>query len=69
MNMNHCRFTNGLKDLEDCEKHIDDELSEEEERVREKLILSCVDMAIKYGHWYNRDIIDVEEKAIVLFEK
>jgi len=41
MNMSYCRFQSTLRDLRDCEEHLDDELSPEEERAKEKLIVVC----------------------------
>lgn len=38
-NMSYCRFENTLSDLLDCGEHIwDDNLSEEEERARKRMI-------------------------------
>ena len=68
MNMNHCRFTKAFQNLKGCEKYIGG-LSEEEEEARKKLVLLCVDIAVEYGWWYNKDIVEVEEEAIVLFEE
>jgi hypothetical protein len=44
-NMSYCRFINTLQDLRDCVEHIDDELSNEEAKAREKLIKLCQDIA------------------------
>ena len=41
-NMGYCRFRNTLKDLRDCQEHIDDEeLSLDEEEARLRLIQIC----------------------------
>jgi len=41
-NMSYCRFQNTLQDLKDCWEHIDDEdLSFDEMKARNKLILVC----------------------------
>jgi len=40
--MSYCRFQNTLADLEDCYENIsDDDLSEEEDKARERLIEIC----------------------------
>ena len=44
-NMSYCRFENTLRDLRDCWKNIDDELSESEERARKSLIKLCKQVA------------------------
>ena len=48
-NMSYCRFINTLHDLQDCEEHMEDELSEREQQAREKLIKLCQDIAENYG--------------------
>ena len=40
-NMSYCRFQNTLEDVRDCYDHMDDELSEEEQLARDKLITLC----------------------------
>ena len=40
-NMGYCRFRNTLDDLADCNQNFDDELSEEEEKARLKLVKLC----------------------------
>ena len=40
-NMGYCRFQNTLKDLRDCFDHIDDDLSDEEDRARQELLEMC----------------------------
>ena len=41
-NMSYCRFQNTLNELRDCEEHIGDEdLSDDEEKARQKLIVLC----------------------------
>jgi hypothetical protein len=47
-NMSYCRFENTLKDLQDCEDHLDDDkgdLSEEEYRAKQKLLELCKKIA------------------------
>lgn len=45
-NMSYCRFQNTLKDLNDCIRHLwDEDLSAEEERGRNQLILACLAVA------------------------
>jgi len=49
-NMSYCRFQNTLGDLQDCYEHIDDEdLSKEEERAKQRLILLCEQIAASVG--------------------
>lgn len=49
-NMSHCRFTNTASDLKDCYDHMDDDdMSEEEQRARRKLIRICDLIATDYG--------------------
>jgi len=41
-NMGYCRFENTVPDLEDCQEHLfDEDLSDEEERARKRLIRIC----------------------------
>jgi hypothetical protein len=48
-NMGYCRFHNTLSDLRDCYDHIDDDdLSEEEERARKRLIELCKEIASEF---------------------
>ncbi len=44
-NMDYCSFQNTAKDLEDCIDHWDDELSEDEEKAKEKIIKIFNNMA------------------------
>ena len=49
-NMSYCRFENTFHDLQDCEEHMDcDDLSESEERYRDRIIQLCMDIAAGYG--------------------
>jgi hypothetical protein len=51
MNMGYCRFQNTLTDLKDCEDHLDDEdLGEEEEQARKRMIKVCINIARDYEH-------------------
>ncbi len=41
-NMGYCRFQNTLQDLRDCAEHLDDDdLSEEEQRARYRMLRLC----------------------------
>lgn len=41
-NMSYCRFQNTLSDLRDCEENLfDEDLSEEEQAARKRLIKLC----------------------------
>jgi hypothetical protein len=45
-NMEHVRFTNTAEDLDDCWAHLyDDDLSDEENEARERLIRLCKNIA------------------------
>lgn len=61
MNMSHCRFENTLKALRDCTEHMDDELSETEERCRTKLIELIKDLAMDYCDLGEEDYDDSED--------
>jgi hypothetical protein len=52
--MSYCRFQNTLKDLRDCYDNWDD-LSEEEENAKKKLIKLCVDIACDSGNCSEND--------------
>lgn len=41
-NMSYCRFQNTFHDLQECAQYLNDELSEDEERYRNKLIQVCL---------------------------
>jgi len=47
-NMGYCRFRNTLSDLWDCNDHLWDDLSEEEEQARENLVRLCKHIAEDY---------------------
>ncbi len=48
-NMGYCRFENTASDLEDCQEHLfDEDLSEEEERARKRLIEICKEIVADY---------------------
>jgi hypothetical protein len=47
--MGYCRFENTLRDLEECEEHLEDDLSEREQEARKDLIGLCVKIAEQYG--------------------
>ena len=44
-NMAHCRFENTLRDLRDCENHLDDDLGGREFESRKKMIELCRSVA------------------------
>lgn len=45
-NMGYCRFQNTRQDLQDCYDHLfDNDLSEDEERARKRLIRLCQEIA------------------------
>ena len=48
-NMSYCRFENTLRDLQDCDEYIYDELSESEHRYRAYLIRLCAEIASAAG--------------------
>lgn len=50
-NMSYCRFQNTLGDLSDCEEALrdTDDLSEEEEKARKRLVNLCIEIAKDYG--------------------
>ena len=61
LNMSYCRFQNTVGDLEDCYDHIDlneNDLSQDEEDARERLIEICVDIALEYGDQIDREVIE-----------
>lgn len=43
-NMGYCRFQNTVEDLRDCADHLQDELSPEEERARQRLVELCLEI-------------------------
>lgn len=49
--MSYCQFENTLSDLADCKESLDDgkELSESEQRYKERLIKLCAEIAEDYG--------------------
>lgn len=51
-NMSHCRFTNTVADLRDCYDAIDDtgDLSPDEAKARDKLLLLCAKIASDYSY-------------------
>lgn len=59
-NMSYCRFQNTLKDLRDCDEHIDDELSKIEHSARVKLLRLCYQMVEAFIDEYG----DLDEDAI-----
>lgn len=48
-NMSYCRFENTLSNLRECLAHMDDKVSDSEQRAREKLIALCQEIAIDFG--------------------
>lgn len=49
-NMSHCRFRNTLQDLRDCYDNMDEELSPEEAKAQNALLLLCARIASDYEH-------------------
>lgn len=48
-NMSYCRFQNTVRDLQDCQDHLDDpDLSEEETKERLRLVRVCRTIAEDY---------------------
>jgi hypothetical protein len=50
-NLSYCRFQNTLGDLTDCEEHINDELSKNEENERVDLIQCCIKLLEATGSY------------------
>jgi len=48
-NMSYCRFQNTYRDLIDCEENMDNDLSSDEKRARDKMIKLCTRIAKNYG--------------------
>lgn len=48
-NMSYCRFRNTVSDLQDCYDNWNEELSEEEEKAKQRLIRICKDIADDEG--------------------
>lgn len=48
-NMSYCRFQNTLSDLRDCYNNMDEDLSDEEEKAKNRLIKLCKQIADNYG--------------------
>lgn len=64
-NMSYCRFENTLKDLQECEEHLDDDdLSESEHKYRKRLIKLCMSIASGFE---NEE--DVEEQMNQLYDE
>lgn len=60
-NMSYCRFHNTLLDLRACYKSLneEDQLSEEEEAAKRKLIDLCIEIALDYGSDIGRPLEEV----------
>jgi hypothetical protein len=60
-NMGYCRFQNTDGDLEDCQDALSDgeELSDEEESARNRLIDRCIEIAIDHGHLIDREVTEI----------
>ena len=54
-NMGYVRFQNTLSDLDDCYEHLDDDLSEDEQEARRRLIGLCVRIANEAGELAEED--------------
>ena len=61
-NMGYVKFQNTLKDLEDCKDSLDmnDDLSASEEKARDELINTSIDIAIEYGNLVDREVEETE---------
>lgn len=57
-NMSYCRFENTLRNLRDCAGHIFDELSETEERCKNRLIEVCRDIVEESDNEADEDDCD-----------
>lgn len=51
-NMSYCRFRNTLADLLDCQEHLLEELSTEEEKARAELVRTCQEIVEAAGEEY-----------------
>jgi len=49
-NMSYCRFQNTLSDLLDCYENMEDDLSWEEKRARDRLLKLCTQIVEDYGY-------------------
>lgn len=47
-NMSYCRFENTYRDLQDCYHNVNNRLSKDEARYREKLLRLCEDILSEY---------------------
>lgn len=54
-NMAYCRFQNTLSDLSQCDEHLDDDLSAEEDAARTKLIKLCIQIAREFDDGESED--------------
>jgi hypothetical protein len=64
-NMSYCRFENTLKDLEDCDEHLDTKVnSKEEHEARKELIKLCISIASGFE---NEE--DVEQQMNNLYDE
>lgn len=57
-NMSYCRFENTVPDFVDCTEHIEDALTEREDRYRRTLINGCADVFDMLGVSYDRDALE-----------
>ena len=48
-NMSYCKFENTYSDLRDCYESMDDELSESEQKYRDRMVQMCKNIADEYG--------------------
>lgn len=48
-NMSYCRFQNTLNDLTECERHWEEDLSEDEQEAQNKLLKLCEKIVEFYG--------------------
>lgn len=59
-NMSYCRFRNTLQDLNDCFEHIDDDVSDAEDKARRRLIDICREIADFYPDEYPENDPSIE---------
>lgn len=57
-NMSYCRFENTVPDFVDCTEHIEDALTEREDRYRRTLINACADVFDMLGVSFDRDALE-----------
>lgn len=61
-NMSYCRFENTLRDLRDCNRNLDSQVSESEHKARKELLELCGSMLGEVGIDVDGDIVEAAEK-------